>query len=152
MISQANKDSMNVTLSEPSSNKIKQRNKFISFWIWMSICYCVSSMAVCILELASDRGFWTRYPDPVLFNYVSTICNSIAILSYILLLKWNKIGYFLLIISSLSIMFFGITTGKINRTETDLIISLLPFLSILILSALFFLRKGGVSMWKNLFS
>lgn len=128
-----------------------QRNGFITFWIWLSIVFCIVSLSSCVLELVSDKGIWTCYPDKDIFNYISIICNGTAILSYVLLLKWRKIGYFLLWIASILIIIFGITTHKINRSETELIVTWLPLLSILVLSLLFFIKKNGASVWTLLF-
>ncbi len=128
-----------------------QRNGFITFWIWLSIVFCIVSLSSCVLELVSDKGIWTCYPDKDIFNYISIICNSTAILSYVLLLKWRKIGYFLLWIASILIIIFGITTHKINRSETELIVTWLPLLSLLVLSLLFFIKKNGASVWTLLF-
>ena len=130
---------------------LSQRNGFITFWICLSIVYCIISLSSCVYELVSDRGIWTCYPDKDIFNYISIICNGTAILSYVLLLKWRKIGYFLLWIASILIIIFGITTNKINRSETELIVTWLPLLSILVLSLLFFIKKNGASVWTLLF-
>lgn len=127
------------------------RNGFITFWIWLSIVFCLVSLSSCVLELVSDKGIWMCYPDQDIFNYISIICNGTAILSYVLLLKWRKIGYFLLWIASILIIIFGITTHKINRSETELIVTWLPLLSILVLSLLFFIKKNGASVWTLLF-
>lgn len=127
-----------------------ERNKIITFWIWMSIVFCIISLMSCVLELTSGKGIWTRYPDEDIYNYVSIICNGFAVASYVLLLKWNKLGYFLLIACSILIIIFGTTTHKINRSEIQLIVTYLPLLSIVILSLLFFIRTNGKSVWNIL--
>lgn len=128
-----------------------QRNGFVTFWIWLSIVFCLISLSSCVLELVSDKGIWTRYPDEDIFNYTSILCNAIAIVSYVLVMKWREIGYFLLLIASTLIIIVGTTTHKINHSETELIVTWLPLLSILVLSLLFFIKKNGKSVWTLLF-
>lgn len=128
-----------------------QRNGFITFWIWLSIVFCLISLSSCMLELISDKGIWTRYPDDDIYNYTSITCNIVAIISYVLLLKWRKIGYYLLVIASILIIIVGTTTHKINNSETELIVTWLPLLSILFLSLLFFTKKNDKSVWTLLF-
>lgn len=128
-----------------------QRNGFITFWMWLSIIFCLFSLSSCVLELISEKGIWTRYPDEDVFNYISIICNIVAIISYVLLLKWRKIGYFLLLIAAILIIIVGTATHKINRSETELIATCLPLLSVLVLSLLFFINKNGKSVWILLF-
>lgn len=128
-----------------------QRNGFVTFWIWLSIVFCLISLSSCVLELVSDKGIWTRYPDKDIFNYTSILCNAIAIASYVMLLKWQKLGYFLLLIASILIIVVGTSTHKINRSETELIVTWLPFISVLVLSLFFFIRNNGKSVWRILF-
>lgn len=129
-----------------------QRNGFVTFWMWLSIIFCLISLSSCVLELVSDKGIWTRYPDKDIFNYTSILCNVIAVVSYVMLLKWRKLGYFLLLITSILIIVVGTSTHKINRSEIELIVTWLPFISVLVLSLIFFIKKDGNSTWKYLFN
>lgn len=129
-----------------------QRNKLVTLWVWISIVYCIASIAACTVELVSEKGWWTRYPDKDAFNYVSICFNIVAVISYALLLRWKKYGFISLVFSGIIILMAGIMTHKVNHSAIDLVTTFIPIISIFVLSLLFFLKKGGKSAWRNLLS
>lgn len=83
-------------ISEPP---VKERNGFVSFWLVIGIIGCLIGAAMDLAEGLS------------LMTIISIICEIVGFVGYVLLLKWKKVGYWMVVGSvvatnAVSLVFF----------------------------------------------
>lgn len=120
--------------------ELKERNGCISFWLWiaivanigMSIFYAVTMFSAYSKEMALGLG-------------ICSILGAVNVLSAILLLRWNKIGFYMMMASSIMTIVVNLCVLK-----TEPIAAIGSLIAILIWWAILQMKKKGVSAWSQL--
>ena len=116
----------------------RKRNGCITIWIWFVVfanlfsCY---QMITYVLspELSNPSNVW---------GYgVQAAMNIIVVLSCILLMRWNRIGFFIFVACSL-------VTSVISYMMYSKVTAIVGFFSILAWWLILQIKKDGVSAWK----
>ena len=143
----------------------KQRHGFISFWLWLMIIaniisgiYSICNHNIAIWAYASaemaQQFFYVNHSVADFYSYALIGMGCLALVnaaSAILLLKWNKIGFWMIVATSavnLCIMIaFGCKggwTGAVLQSMAGAVLG--PVILYLILH----IKKEGVSCWSQL--
>ncbi len=119
-------------------SNLKERHGCVSAWLWFAIIInlCVTIYYATIMFESSTRSISLGFG-------LASILSTINILGVILLMRWNKCGFYLFIISALSIMAVNIT---LLDMKPYVIVS--GFFAILIWWAILHIKKNGISAWK----
>lgn len=121
-------------------NELKQRNGCISFWLWVAIIVNIAMVvyyAVTMFSAYSSEG--------ALGLGLCSIFGVVNVLSAILLLRWNKIGFYMMVVSSIMAIIVNICVLKMEPVA--MIGSLF---AIVIWWAILQMKKDGVSAWSQL--
>ncbi len=161
-------------------NYERQRNGFVTFWLWLGIVCSVFSgiFGSIVMSSYSNLGYYgiqlvaagvdyshaaSQLEDAsimlVITNILAAICNLIG---YIMLLKWKKTGFWLIIIatvvvSSIIIYAMGIISEAyseiglyLDSTVTTITQVVGSFIGWIILWAILQIKKNGISCWSQL--
>ena len=165
--------------AEPMNNK-RQRNGFVTFWLWFGIICSVisgffgsitassySNLSLYGMDLTTagiDYSYATNQLENasniiVITTIVSAIC---CIIGYSMLLKWKKAGFWVMIASAIVLSCFNLyAMGQISEAYTEIglyldstIITITQvvgsFISWIILWAILQIKKNGISCWSQL--
>lgn len=117
----------------------RQRNGFVSFWLWLCLVINVLIAIGYFALLFSDRGLFARQPEPTAIRLAWLALSLALVYGYWLLLKWRKLGWTILCgVAVLNTIVNIATTGPAG------FLSLLP---LLILYLILQIRKNGISCW-----
>lgn len=121
-------------------NELKQRNGCISFWLWVAIIVNVAMVIYYAVTMFSAYS-----SEAALGLGLCSIFGAVNVLSAILLLRWNKIGFYMMAVSSILAIVVNICVLKMEPVA--MIGSLF---AILIWWAILQMKKDGVSAWSQL--
>jgi hypothetical protein len=121
-------------------NNLKQRNGCITAWLWvaiianigMAIFYAVSMFSAYSTEMALGFG-------------ICSIFGVINVLGAILLMRWNKTGFYLFLASSLICEVVNVFVLKMSAAT-----AISSVFAIVIWWAILQTKKDGVSAWSQL--
>ncbi len=121
-------------------NNLKQRNGCITAWLWvaiianigMAIFYAVSMFSAYSTEMALGFG-------------ICSIFGVINVLGAILLMRWNKTGFYLFLVSSLICAVVNVFVLKMSAAT-----AISSVFAIVIWWAILQAKKDGVSAWSQL--
>lgn len=121
-------------------NNLKQRNGCITAWLWvvilanmaMAIFYAVSMFEVYSTEMALGFG-------------ICSIFGIVNILGAILLMRWNKMGFYLFLFSSLIATVVNVCVLKMSPVT-----AVSSLFAIIIWWAVLQAKKDGKSAWSQL--
>lgn len=123
-------------------NSLKQRHGCVTSWIWLVILvnlgYAVFYSAFMFDAYSSDMSLG--------FGVLS-IMGILNVLGAILLMRWNKLGFYLFLINSLLIVFINV--GLLGMQPVTAISSIF---AILVWWGILQVRKNGISAWKQMAS
>ena len=161
-------------------NTERQRNGFVTFWLWFCIvCSVISGISgvMSFQFIISNLGHLKYQLSPAsidtslvtqIWNYLDImICTTVVsaiccIIGYIMLLKWKKAGFWLLIIVSIVIScinlyvmdFLSEACAEIGSfsfpsytTTMQVVASVIGWI---VLWAILQIKKNGVSCWSQL--
>lgn len=119
-----------------------KRNGFVSFWLW----FCTVVNSLCFIGyfflLFSSKGLWGATPEPVWLKLAWIIGSGLNVLGFVVLLKWNKTGFYLLsgicvLNIVMSIIAYGIDFSAFQ--------SVIP---LVILYAVLNIKKDALTYWE----
>lgn len=121
-------------------NELKQRNGCISFWLWIAI---IVNMAMVIYYAVT---MFSAYSSEAALGFgLCSIFGAVNVLSAILLLRWNKIGFYMMVVSSIMAIVVNICVLKMEP-----IAMIGSLFAIVIWWAILQMKKNGVSAWSQL--
>ena len=127
--------------------ELKQRHGCVTFWLWLIILTNILSVIIDIANI-----FNAPYREMSIIWGITGISSIINILSAILLMRWNKIGFyitlvntFLLIIASLLLLGNNSTLSLISSI---IIASIISTVFAFIFRGILQIKKNGISAWK----
>lgn len=121
-------------------NELKQRNGCITFWLWLVI---LSNIAITIFYAVGMFGA-DGSGDALGFGLCS-ILGLVNVLSAIQLLRWNKVGFYMMVVSSILAMIVNVSV--LNMEPVAVASSLV---AIVIWWAILQMKKDGESAWSQL--
>lgn len=116
---------------------LKKRHGCVSFWLWLVIICNLVYFFICGAAI-----FGGGYSNEILGYGLLASFALVNILGSILLMRWNKCGFYIFVISSL--LCIGCNIGLLHMNP---IISVLGLISIGIWFAILQIRKNSVSAW-----
>lgn len=162
--------------AEPSSKK-RQRNGFVTFWLWLGIIGSLISGVVNFISISSislggyesaliEAGYGSAVSafdegcKIILFSaIVGCVCTVIG---YFMILGWHKAGFWLLIVASIvlsciNLYAIGHISGAMNELGVSYDISTMvlsmvagSFIGWIVLWAILQIKKNGKSCWSQL--
>jgi len=121
-------------------NNLKQRNGCITAWLWVAI---ISNIGMAIFYAVS---MFSAYSTEMALGFgISSILGLINILGAILLMRWNKTGFYLFLISSIITAIISVFILKMDAAT-----AIGSLIAILIWWAILQAKKDGVSAWSQL--
>lgn len=118
-------------------NETKQRNRIVTAWLWIVMAVNLIT-AVCYIFTLFEQN----YPADVIGVGSEVITMMLAALSAVLILKWNKLGFFLFVVSTL--IFSLIDFFCVGET---IVITLINVVTIIFLWFALHIKKEGKSLW-----
>lgn len=119
-----------------------KRHSFVTFGLWL----CAIINGLCVIGyfalLFSSKGLWTRTPEPTWLRLMWLTGFAVCLCAYIMLIKWNKKGFYLC---------FGMCVVNmiINFIVNGISLSVLsPISGILILYGILQIKRDGVEYWE----
>lgn len=115
---------------------IKDRHGFVTFWLWTII---IANMLMAIVEFFPKTMWGDNYPDNMVgVSIFSGILCIIRVLGAYMLLSWNKLGFIIIVISS-------IIDGLLELA----IIHTFPYniFAIILLWYILKIKCNGISFW-----
>ena len=125
-------------------NGLNNRHGFITFWLWLCAIANVLTTLGYVLLLFSSKGLWSATPEPIWLRLLWLIGSLALLVGYILLICWDKIGFYVIaIIQGLSVLINLIIGGLTD----PIITSFLPLVALVLLYGVLHLSKSGLSYW-----
>lgn len=121
-------------------NELKQRNGCISFWLWVTIIVNIAMIIYYAVTMFSAYS-----SEAALGLGLCSIFGAVNVLSAILLLRWNKIGFYMMVVSTILAIVVNICVLKMEPVA--MIGSLF---AIVIWWAILQMKNDGVSAWSQL--
>lgn len=123
-------------------NSLKQRHGCVTFWIWLVI---LMNLGYAVFYGIS---MFDAYSSDMSLGFgLLAIMGILNVLGAILLMRWNKLGFYLFLINSLLAVFINI--GLLSMQPVTVISSLF---AILVWWGILQIRKNGISAWKQMAS
>lgn len=119
-------------------NEMKQRHGCISAWLWIAI---IVNLATCLVYV--NDVFALQSTTKIMGSGLLAVFALINILGCILLMRWNKTGFYVFVISSVLASIVNIALMEIEAA-----FFLSSLFSILIWWGVLQIKKDGISAWK----
>lgn len=149
----------------PYTHVIKERHGFVTFWLWLIVIgnvvgVIMQAMAAnyAILAYATDENakifFYFRHGIVDYYIYASyfmIVLSLVNIAGAIVLLKWEKLGYWLFVGSAATCLAIMVSFGILGGFTTAVVSSMIgAVIGPVVLWAILQIKKNGVSCWKLL--
>ena len=121
-------------------NELKQRNGCISFWLYLAI---IANIVITVFYAVGM--FDTDSGSLALGLGLCSILGLVNVLSCILLLRWNKIGFYMMVVSCIMSAAVQLCVMKMDPAPT-----IGSLFSVVIWWAILQAKKDGVSAWSQL--
>lgn len=124
--------------------QIKKRAGFTTFYLWLGLVLNSIMGIAYFATIFTRKGLWSAY-DPMYTRIYGLVSSAILFYGYLSLLRWNKIGFYILILmAGISLVMNFIGGGAISFP------TFFPIISSMILYAVLQIRKNGSSCWEQL--
>lgn len=120
--------------------KLKQRNGCVNIWLWLIIILNFIFLIVYVFASFSESSPLRTWGMGLLSSLA-----LINILGGILLMRWNKFGFYVLVADSILAIFCNTYFMQIN-----IAVSVTSLVAILIWFGILQIRKNGISAWEQL--
>lgn len=119
-------------------NELRQRHGCVTFWLWLVLLTNLGSSLFYLVAMFDMNS------SNISLGYgLLAIVGLVAVLGAILLMRWNKLGFYVLLVSSLVALFVNI--GLLGLPSVTVLSSLV---GVFIWWAILQIRKNGISAWK----
>lgn len=119
----------------------QERNKFVSFWLWLGAIINVIFTIIYLLLLFSSKGLWSATPEPTWLRITWMLQSIILLTGYIMLIKWKKLGFYILVAMSILSIILNLFVNEISVATFS------PIVSIVLLYFVLQLKKNDVAYW-----
>lgn len=128
----------------PEVYQIKSRAGFTTFYLWFGLVLNSLMGIAYFATIFTRKGLWSAY-DPMYTRIYGFVSSAILFYGYLSLLRWNKSGFYILILMAGISQIMNLVAGGALSFST-----FFPFFSALILYAVLQIRKNGKSCWEQL--
>jgi len=122
----------------------KERNIILTLFLIFSIIANITTSFNYLNLITSESPFFNIYPVKTIVLFIGCM---LGIVFDILILKWNKIGFYGALIGSLIVFFINMSFKEITFSQ-----SLYGIYGLLILFILMQIKKNGVSTWTHIYN
>lgn len=130
--------------STSDTYQVKTRAGFTTFYLWLGLV-CNSLMGIAyFVTIFTRKGLWSAY-DPMYSRIYGSVSSAILFYGYLSLMRWNKSGFFILILMACVSQIMNLLAGEPLSFST-----FSPIYSAMILYAVLQIRKNGKSCWEQL--
>lgn len=119
-------------------NELKQRHGCVTFWLWLVI---ITNLGLALYYSVIMFDAYTS--DMALGLGLLGVIGIVNLLAAILLMRWNKLGFYMMLVGSL--VGYIVNIGLVGLPSTAILSTLF---AVLIWWAILQIRKNGVSAWK----
>lgn len=119
----------------------QERNKFVSFWLWLGAIINVIFTIIYLLLLFSSKGLWSATPEPTWLRIIWILQSIVLVAGYTLLLKWRKTGFYIMAAMLVLNIILNVLTSGISVAAFS------PVVSFVLLYFVLQLKKNNVSYW-----
>lgn len=130
--------------ASPEVYQIKSRAGFTTFYLWLGIVLNSLMGIAYFVTIFTRIGLWSTY-DPMYTRIYGFISSAILFYGYLSLMRWNKSGFYILILMAGISQIMNLVAGGTLSFST-----FFPLFSVLILYAVLQIRKNGKSCWEQL--
>lgn len=120
---------------------LKERHGCVTFWLWTILIVNIAMFFYYVVAL-----FTTGSMIGIVGHGLSLIMSLGCILGSILLMRWNKLGFFLFLICQAVVVLLDVF---LFHSDPYLIVSLI--IAMCIWRGILQMKRNGVSAWKNMF-
>lgn len=124
--------------------QIRSRAGFTTFYLWLGLVVNAIMGIAYFATIFTRKGLWSAY-DPMHTRIYGFVSSAILFYGYLSLLRWNKRGFYILIVMAGVSQVMNLLDGGLLSFST-----FFPLLSALILFAVLQIRKNGKSCWEQL--
>lgn len=128
----------------PEVSQIKSRAGFTTFYLWLGLVLNSLMGIAYFVTIFTRKGLWSAY-DPMYTRIYGFVSSAILFYGYLSLMRWNKSGFYILILMAGISQIMNLVAGGVLSFST-----FFPFFSALILYAVLQIRKNGKSCWEQL--
>ena len=143
----------------------KKSEKFVNLWLWLMI---ISNIIIAILQITSaEYAIWKYASEDraksfffvehsmvdyyIHMAYLTCGLTMVIAVAYILIKKWRKMGFWILLCSSAIYVIIMISFGYIGGWTSRVVISIIGIvLGVFVLWKILQIKKDGVSYWEQL--
>lgn len=136
----------------------RQRNAFVSVWLWLSVICSAIYMVILLIGLIRISEFASSLPTEFLISlYSPCFLAACTLVGYIQLLRWKRRGYGTLLSITLVNILLNVLWANEAKLELGIEgveaevnyfeIVVIPLISMLILFLILQIKKNGVSYW-----
>lgn len=125
-------------------NPAKKRAGFTTFYLWFGLIVNTLMGVAYFATIFTRRGLWTA-SDPMYTRIYGFVSSVILFYGYLSLMRWNKSGFYILMVMAGVNMITNLMSGAPISFAT-----FVPCVSALILFAVLQIRKNGKSCWEQL--
>lgn len=129
---------------DPEVYQARKRAGFTTFYLWFGLIVNTIIGLAYFATIFTRKGLWTAY-DPMYTRVYGFVASAILVLGYLLLMRWKKSGFYVLIGMAAVTLMMNLFSG-----ETISFATFFPIISALILYAVLQIRKNGISCWEQL--
>lgn len=123
---------------------LKERHGCVTFWLWTILVVSIVMFFYYIVAMFTTDGV-----VEIVGQGVSSIMHLGCILGTILMIRWNKLGFFLFLICQAVLALLSVFSLTFDLYEIAALIVLLVMLACLWRGVLQF-RRNGVAAWENM--
>lgn len=120
--------------------ELKERNGCITSWLWIVI---IANIGLAIFYSVSM--FLTESLDETIGYGICSILGTVNVLSAILLMRWNKAGFYMFVVSNIIALFVNLFMLNVGAQA-----SISSLSGIVIWWAILQIKQNGVSAWSQL--
>lgn len=128
----------------PEVYQIKSRAGFTTFYLWLGLVLNSLMGIAYFVTIFTRKGLWSAF-DPMYTRIYGFVSSAILFYGYLSLMRWNKSGFYILILMAGISQIMNLVAGGALSFST-----FFPFFSALILYAVLQIRKNGKSCWEQL--
>lgn len=122
----------------------KMRAGFTAFYLWLGIVVNSLLSLAYFATIFTQKGLWSAY-DPMSSRIYGFVASAVLVIGYLALIKWKKIGFYILIIMGVFSLIMNLFAGGQVSFST-----FFPIVSMLVLYAVLQIKKNGKSCWEQL--
>lgn len=108
---------VNKSPTDFSPKILKDRNGFVTFWLWLAIIVSTLITIFWFSHIFSSVGLWDATPEPLSSRIMTFTCSLLITIGYVMLICWLKPGFYLIVgvgvVESICFLLYGMTINVV---------------------------------------